>query len=173
MIRYLRFFLLAVKIKAIELSLFEGYNFGESEEQVSHLQFADDTLLMGKKSRSNIWAIKAALQLFELSSRLKINFHKSQLVGMNVNLDWLQSVAAVLNCKVGRVPFLYLRLPIGENPRRLSTWAPVVEKVRKRLSSWRSKSLSFGGRIVLLKSVLTALSNYFLSFFKAFKKYYL
>lgn len=43
----------------------------------------------------------------------------------------------------------------------------MVEKVRSRLSGWKSKNLSFGGRIVLLQSVLSAILIYFLSFSKA------
>lgn len=41
-----------------------------------------------------------------------------------------------------------------------------MEKVRNQLASWNSIQLSFGGRIVLLKSVLYALPIYFISFFK-------
>lgn len=81
--------------------------------------------------------------------------------------EWVKIAAPVLNCKVGNVPFRYLGLPVGENPERLSIWVIVVEKVRDRLSGWRSKSISFGGRIVHLKSVFTALPIYYLSFFKA------
>jgi len=39
--------------------------------------------------------------------------------------------------------------------------------IRSRLSGWQSRFLSFGGRLVLLKSVLTSLPVYALSFFKA------
>jgi len=35
------------------------------------------------------------------------------------------------------------------------------------LSDWKSKNLSLGGRLVLLKYVLSSLSVYFFSFFKA------
>lgn len=105
--------------------------------------------------------------MFEVISGLKVNFHKSQLIGVNVEDEWLKRAAGFLNYKVGCVPFIYLGLPIGTNPRRLSTWNPVVEKIKERLSGWRSKSLSFGGHVVLLKSVLTALPVYYLSFFKA------
>jgi hypothetical protein len=35
------------------------------------------------------------------------------------------------------------------------------------LSGWKSLFLSFGGRLILLKSILTSLSVYTLSFFKA------
>jgi hypothetical protein len=42
-----------------------------------------------------------------------------------------------------------------------------VNKIRTRLSGWNSRFLSFGGRLVLLKSVLTSLPVYTLSFFRA------
>jgi len=68
---------------------------------------------------------------------------------------------------MGNIPFVYLELPIGGNPRRLSFWEPVVNRIKSRLSGWQSWFLSFGGRLILLKSVLTALPVYSLSFFKA------
>jgi hypothetical protein len=73
---------------------------------------------------------------------------------------------SILNCKVGKVPFLYLVLSIGGNPRRLAFWDPVVHTIKSRLSGWQSRFLSFGGRLVLLKSVLTSLPVYAISFFK-------
>ncbi|MCI74890.1 RNA-directed DNA polymerase (Reverse transcriptase), partial [Trifolium medium] len=41
--------------------------------------------------------MKATLQLFELISGLKVNFHKSVLIGVNVNPSWLEDAADVLN----------------------------------------------------------------------------
>ncbi|XP_058731299.1 uncharacterized protein LOC131603066 [Vicia villosa] len=153
--------------KSVQLNHFEGFQFGSDGVSVSHLQYADDTLIMGKKKWKNIWAIKATLQLFELASGLKINFHKSQLFGINVQQTWLEEAALVLNCRVGSLPFSYLGLPIGSNPRRLGMWRPVVDTVRQKLFKWNNKHLSIDGRVVLLKSVLYALPVYFHSFFKA------
>jgi hypothetical protein len=76
------------------------------------LQFADDTLIVGEKSWANIRAIKAVLILFELISGLKVNFHKSMLVGVNIDDSWLVDASLVINCKIGHVPFIYLGLPI-------------------------------------------------------------
>jgi len=61
---------------------------------------------------------------------------------------------------------MYLDLPIGGNPRRLSFWDPIVNCIKARMSGWNSRFLSFGGRLVFLKSVLTSLPVYALSFFK-------
>jgi hypothetical protein len=65
------------------------------------------------------------------------------------------------------VPFLYLGLPIGGDPRRLSFCDPVVTRIKNRLSGWKSRFLSCGGRLVLLKCVLTFVHVYALSFFRA------
>ncbi|GAU35782.1 hypothetical protein TSUD_56590 [Trifolium subterraneum] len=134
---------------------------------VSHLQFADDTLLVGVKSWANVRALKSVLILFENISGLKVNFHKSMLFGVNVNSSWLHEAASVMYCKHGCLPFLYLVLPIGGDSRRLQFWKPLLDKIHKRLMGWKCKNLSFGGRLVLLKSVLSSVPVYFLSFFKA------
>ncbi|GAU14843.1 hypothetical protein TSUD_50550 [Trifolium subterraneum] len=102
---------------------------------VSHLQFADDTLLVGVKSWANVRALKPA--------------------------------ASVMHCKHGCLPFLYLGLPIGGDSRIIQFWKPLLDKIHKRLTGWKCKNLSFGGRLVLLKSVLSSVPVYFLSFFKA------
>ncbi|CAJ2641817.1 unnamed protein product [Trifolium pratense] len=149
-------------------NLFSGYNIGEQGlVSVSHLQFADDTLLLGVKSWANVRALRAVLVLFETMSGLKVNFNKSMLVGVNISDSWLGEAASVLCCKVGKIPFLYLGLQIGGDPRRLSFWDPVLHRLKNRLSGWKSRFLSFGGRLVLLRSVLTSLPVYALSFFKA------
>ncbi|GAU21182.1 hypothetical protein TSUD_10990 [Trifolium subterraneum] len=89
------------------------------------------------------------------------------LVGINIVDSWLAEAASVLGCTVGVIPFMYLGLPIRGDPRRLSFWDPVLNRIRNRLSSWKSRYLSFGGRLVLLKFVLTSLPVYALSFFRA------
>lgn len=119
--------------EAICLGLYEGYKVGDLA--ISHLQFADDTLIIGRKNSQNIFAIKAVMQSFELLSGLKVNFHKSQLFGLNIEKGWVTRAAGFLNCKVGSLPFTYLGLSIGADARRKITWMPVLDKVRNRLSS--------------------------------------
>jgi hypothetical protein len=80
---------------------------------VSHLQFADDTLLLGAKNWANVRALRAVLVLFETMSGLKVNFNESMLVGINIPDSWLREAASVLCCRVGKISFLYLGLPIG------------------------------------------------------------
>ena len=150
-------------------NLFSGYKVGREQAlMVSRLQFADDTLIVENKSWANVRAMRVVLYLFETMSGLKVNFQKSELVGVNVSCSWLSEATTVLNCKVSVLPIMYLGLLVGGgDSRRLHFWDPVVNHIKSRLSSWKSKHLSFGGRLVLLKSVLTSLPVYALSFFKA------
>lgn len=134
--------------------------------EVGLLQFADDALFLGEASLSNMVTLKCILRCFELVSGMKINFHKSKIAGIAVTDPITNQFAALLNCKVMSIPFIYLGLPVGANPRRLATWDPMLNKIRSRLSSWKAKKLSFGGRVCLVKSVLTALPLYFISFFR-------
>jgi len=62
---------------------------------------------------------------------------------------------------------MYLGLPIGGDTRKLCLWYPIVDCVKSRLFGWKSYDLSMGGRLVLMKSVLSSIPVYFLSFFKA------
>lgn len=98
--------------------------------------------------------------LFELMSGLKVKFNKHLLVRINIHQRWLLEAANILNCKLGPTPFKYLSLPIGANLNRRDMWHPVIGAMRSRLSSWRNKQLSIGGRVVMIKSVLSALSVY-------------
>jgi len=103
---------------------------------------------------------------FEAMSGLKVNFHKSELVGVNVSMSWLLEATVVLNCKISSLPIMYLVLPVGDC-RRLKFWDSDVNHIKSCMSSWKSKYLSFGGRLVLLKFIPTSLLVYTLSFFKA------
>ena len=69
--------------KAERVGLFQGVNFGNNGDTVSHLQYADDTVLFIKDDTESIKGIKRVLIAFELLSGLKINFAKSKLYGHN------------------------------------------------------------------------------------------
>ncbi|RVX15851.1 Tetratricopeptide repeat protein SKI3 [Vitis vinifera] len=58
-------------------------------------------------------------------------------------------------------------LPLGRNPKTISFWDPVVERISRRLG-WLEKDLFvFGeGRITLIQSCLSHIPIYFLSLFK-------
>ncbi|KAL9682309.1 hypothetical protein QQ045_014104 [Rhodiola kirilowii] len=60
----------------------------------------------------------------------------------------------------------YLRMQVGVNPAKLSTWDPIIQKFRDKLASWRGANLSMVGRVVLIKSALCGLPLYYASLYK-------
>ncbi|GKV15232.1 hypothetical protein SLEP1_g26031 [Rubroshorea leprosula] len=151
---------------AISKEALKGIDVGPFGMNISHLQFADDTVIMGKVDPDNIKAVKGILRWFELLSDLKINFNKSVLYSFNASDEWGRMVAATLNCKSGSLPFTYLGMPVGDIMCRRKAWKLVIDNFSKKLAVWKVKSLSIGGRVTLLKSVLSALPIYFMSIFR-------
>ncbi|GKU89139.1 hypothetical protein SLEP1_g3321 [Rubroshorea leprosula] len=82
-------------------------------------KWRDNMILFGYATEDNIWVVKCIIRIFELVSGLKINYVKIQLMGVHVVEECLSRAAAILNCKLRVMPFKYLGVPIGDNPRRL------------------------------------------------------
>nr|GEW22148.1 RNA-directed DNA polymerase, eukaryota [Tanacetum cinerariifolium] len=57
---------------------------------------------------------------------------------------------------------------IGDNMSRINSWREVILKVVSKLSKWKAKTLSVGGKLTLIKSVLGAIPTYFMSLYKRF-----
>nr|GEU73471.1 RNA-directed DNA polymerase, eukaryota [Tanacetum cinerariifolium] len=133
---------------------------------ISHLFYADDAMFIGEWSNSNLKNVIKMLQCFFYTSGLKINIDKCQLLGLGVSRNSVAQAAAEIGCKVLRHQFRYLGVTVGELMSRRSGWDDVVNKLRSRLSNWKVKTLSIGGRLTLLKSVLGASPLYYMSIFK-------
>lgn len=93
---------------------------------------------------------------------------KKTFEGLSIGkiVDYLVRCVGMLNCRLMSLPFHYLGLSVGANPRKKETWNPIIKKFEKKLSLWKNKVLSFSGRICLIKLILSCLSLYYLSFFK-------
>ncbi|PNY14141.1 cysteine-rich receptor-like protein kinase [Trifolium pratense] len=156
----------ALMREAVQKGYFKPFLVGRGRLPVSILQYADDTLCIGEATVENLWTLKAVLRGFELVSGLKVNFWKSCLVGVNVSHDFLHMASTFLNCRIGRIPFIYLGLPVGANPHRYATWVPMMDAIKRRLGVWGNKYISLGGRIVLINAVLSAIPIFYLSYMK-------
>jgi hypothetical protein len=136
------------------------------EDGLSILQYADDTILFIEDDLEKAKGLKLVLTAFEKLSGLKINFHKSELFCFGEAKDKTEEYVQLFGCKEGEFPFRYLGIPMS--PKRISNrdWRAVEERFQKKLSSWKGKMLSSGGRVVLINFVLSSLPKYMMSFFR-------
>ena len=131
---------------------------------MTHLLFADDTLVLCDADLGQILFLRLVLFWFEVVFGLKINMGKFELVPMGV-VPNIVDMVDVLGCKQDSFPMKYLGLPLGANVRDRSIWNPIIEKVERRLAGWKRLYLSKGGKVTLIKSTLSNLPTYFLSLF--------
>ncbi|GJR75652.1 hypothetical protein Tco_0088017 [Tanacetum coccineum] len=96
-----------------------------------------------------------------------VNVHKSSLYGLGVHSLDIQSMANSFGCLANNILFTYLSVKVAATMARINSWNKVIQKVTINLSTWKAKSLSVGGRLTLLKSVLGSLPTYYVSLFKA------
>ncbi|GJR89914.1 RNA-directed DNA polymerase, eukaryota, reverse transcriptase zinc-binding domain protein [Tanacetum coccineum] len=73
---------------------------------------------------------------------------------------------ANIGCMASNLPFTYLGVKVGANMTHINSWQEVIQKVTSKLSKWKAKALSVGGRPTLIKSVLGSLPTYYMSMFK-------
>nr|GEV81746.1 putative retrotransposon Ty1-copia subclass protein [Tanacetum cinerariifolium] len=85
-------------------------------------------------------------------------------IGVSSNV--VAAAASLIGCSILTTPFNYFGVKVGSNMSRITSWDDVISKVSSRLSKWKLKLLSIGGRLSLLKSVLTSIPLYHMSIFK-------
>ncbi|KAL9663373.1 hypothetical protein QQ045_018759 [Rhodiola kirilowii] len=152
--------------KAKDVGDLRGVELVRNGERMNHLQYPDDTVIFCEAEMVEIKALRRILKSFEASSGLRINYSKSKCVGIGVKEIELRQYAQTLGCDTGQLLMEYLGIPVGADPGRLKTWAPVIDKFKEKLASWRSSTLSMAGRLVLVKAALSNLPVYYASLFK-------
>ncbi|XP_016168024.1 uncharacterized protein LOC107610488 [Arachis ipaensis] len=94
---------------------------GKESIELSHLRFADDTILFCPSEEKTIKNYARLLRCFEIMSGLTINFDKSSLIPINCEQHWTDNMCSLLGCKEANLPVRYLGIPLGANPRLVKT----------------------------------------------------
>ncbi|GJT65994.1 hypothetical protein Tco_1017474 [Tanacetum coccineum] len=121
----------------VDHGLFRALRVGSEEVLISHLFYADDAMLMGEWNEENITNLIVILDCFFLISGLKINLYKSKLYGVGVPMQDIENRAVITRCSSATIPFKYLGLPVGNNMNRSSNWENMIQKVKKKLGTWK------------------------------------
>jgi hypothetical protein len=79
---------------------------------VISLQYADDTILFLEKDVEMARNLKWLLTCFEQMSGMRINYHKSDFLTINVEEDEARVFAQIFGCKLAHFPFIYLGVPL-------------------------------------------------------------
>jgi len=131
---------------------------------ISHLLFADNTLVFCGAKPDQLCFLCVLFLCFEAVSGLKINLAKSVLVPVGC-VDNVDGLASILGYGVSSLPLKYLGLLLGASFKAKSIWDGVFGKIERWLAGWKQMYLSKDGRVTLIKSTLSNLPTYILSLF--------
>ncbi|XP_019163505.1 PREDICTED: uncharacterized protein LOC109159849 [Ipomoea nil] len=128
---------------------------------ISHLFFADDLMLFGESSDRQARTILNCLERFSKASGLKVNLAKSQIF---CSPNTTAGVKNIIENRLG-IPITenlgsYLGIPILQRRVSKDSFTSVVDKMRRKLATWKASSLSMAGRRVLVQSSLATIPTY-------------
>lgn len=130
-----------------------------TSEDYPIIQYTDDTIVVMPACEDQLRTMQEILTAYARSTGLKINFSKSQLTPINIFDEETASLAAILDCQVGTMPFTYLGLPMGTTRPTVEDLMPLVTSIERRLTStaiW----LTYGGRLTYVNAAITPLLTF-------------
>ncbi|KAL0405702.1 UNVERIFIED_CONTAM: hypothetical protein Slati_3884100 [Sesamum latifolium] len=138
------------------------YYWMKCEVNISHLSYADYVILFTNCKEAGLNKLMQCLRNFEDLSGRKINHAKSAFIpGKRANLI-AQRIKNITGFSMKCVPITYLGAPLYKGNKRKILYADLINKVRAKNSGWEYCHLSYGGRLQLIKSVLSSMSIYLL-----------
>lgn len=120
--------------RAMRHGIMAGLSVGSRKVCVSHLQFADDTLVFLHAKTKWLLNLRRIVDCFQLLSGLRINLAKSGLIAIGRSKFWACTMAKRLGCQLVKLPTKYLGIPLGANPNKISTWEPILSSIQNKLS---------------------------------------
>lgn len=118
----------------------------------------------GKKQ--SIQGILQVFKDFADCSGLQISLEKSKMFLAGVDEVSQTEILAAFSFELGTLPVRYLGLPLMSKRMTVSDYTPLLDRVRKCISSWTARQLSFAGRLKLLGSVIHSITNFWMPVFR-------
>ena len=131
---------------------------------ISHLMFADDVMVFFDGGSSSLHGIAETLDDFASWSGLSMNKDKTQLFHAGLSEEETSSLTAY-GFSHSSLPIRYLGLPLMHIKLKIAEYSPLLDKLNRRFNLWATKSLSFAGRCLLIKTVISGTVIFLISTF--------
>ncbi|KAL9683620.1 hypothetical protein QQ045_015445 [Rhodiola kirilowii] len=146
------------------LKVSKGFNLHPKSSRINlmHLIFADDVIIFSKANIEALAKIKVVISLFYDWSGLKVSNEKSAIYFGGCSDTERSSFAREVGFQQGRLPFVYLGVRLDGTNIKGIAYNPIIEKMTSKFKSRAAKCLSYAGRLVLVKHVLSSICSYWI-----------
>ncbi|KAK3218733.1 hypothetical protein Dsin_012703 [Dipteronia sinensis] len=153
--------------QAVSMREIQGFQCSRNGLTISHLFFADDSLLFAQATDYNCKSIRRILDTYARASGQVINFAKlAMCVSPSVSSHECTRLAAFIGIGVVDCHESYLGLPCLAGMRKKEIFSGIISKIWDKIRGWRDKFLSTGGKEVLIKAVIQAIPTYTMNLFQ-------
>ena len=141
--------------------ILEGVAVCHGGPKLSHLFFADDSLIFCKAFLEECDALQQILKVYKNALGQQLNRAKTSLFfSRNTPNDIQEEIKQRFGAQVIKEHEKYLGLPslVGKNKR--NTFNEIKENIQKKLVGWKEKMLSKTGKEILIKAMAQAVPTY-------------
>ena len=158
--------------KAHDDNMLKGVNFGLDGPHISHLLFADDSIVFLEATEESMHALKGVLLAYEAASGQKVNLQKSSIFfADSCDQGKRDELKVALGVAEEALSERYLGLPTVVGKSKEGCFQYVTERSGAKVSGWKGQGLSKKAKEILVKSVLQATPTYPMGCFKFNKKH--
>ncbi|XP_074315549.1 uncharacterized protein LOC141651749 [Silene latifolia] len=152
---------------AVENNSLHGIRVTTNAPVVSHLFFADDSIIFVRAKESEGQCVKDILRQYEMASGQMVSLEKTTVsFSKGTTMARRTGVIGVLGVRMVEEQEKYLGLPMVVGISKQAITKIVRDKLSKKLQGWRGMLLSKGGKEVLIKAVGQSIPTYVMSVFK-------
>jgi hypothetical protein len=150
-----------------ESSHLSGIKVALSTPAVNHLLFADDSLLLFKANKECAEEVNKVLQIYCDASGQRVNMDKSSIhFGKGCSNQIREDIKNILGVQNKVLSEKYLGMPTDVRNSSNGAFKYLKDRVWKRVQGWIEKSLSSGGKEVLIKAVAQVILTYSMACFR-------
>lgn len=142
-----------------------GFHPKTTSTRLTHLSFVDDLLIFIDGSLSSVQNVLQVLHEFEQRSGLAVSVQKSSFFSSGLSDAEINEIQVSTGMPHGSLPVRYLGVPLCTKKISLKNCECLIQQVKAKFNSWTVKTLSFAGRLLLIKTVIAGITNFWCSSF--------
>lgn len=130
---------------------------------ITHIAYADDLLLLSRGDVGSVNILVRCLKEFGETAGLKVNVFKSSMFLAGVSDGEKADLLQQTGFQEGVFPFRYLGIPMASSKLNMADYSPLLDALSMKINSWPKQTLSYAGKLELIKSVLQGTQCFWLS----------